>query len=182
MNVNVFDKTTPMIERHRNLRTLMNFISDLPHDKFHMPNWCGHGATNTSCGTAGCAAGWAISLFHKKGLILSPYVPVLVGTDARGSEAFAEFFGIPFGAACAITQAAGIFNEHNIYYGGILLGSIQSYQKEYGVSVSGSDITPRMAAERIHKVLEMVAPEVLKEENTPCISTEQPQSVSAVNG
>lgn len=33
-----------------------NFLDDLPHDKFHMPKWSSEDRTETSCGTAGCAA------------------------------------------------------------------------------------------------------------------------------
>jgi hypothetical protein len=87
-------------EAHRDLLTLRNFLLDLPHSKFHMPAWTAQDATEISCGTAGCAAGWAATIFHKKGWTLRRW-PMAgemgwlpeYGKD-QGSFAFATFFMI----------------------------------------------------------------------------------------
>lgn len=154
-----FDLNTPMIERHRNLRTLMHFLEDLPHSKFHMPTWAAKDATATSCGTAGCAAGWAVTLFHKQGLILLqckdylgtysyPTLPTLHGESVpSGCNAFAEFFGLD------------IFDAHHITSDFCSsIGYLARFNLEYP-----KDITPQMAAETIRGVLQKVAPEVLTE-------------------
>lgn len=51
-------------EPHRKLAALANFLDDLPHDRFHMPAWGSDDAAETSCGTAGCACGWAATVYN----------------------------------------------------------------------------------------------------------------------
>ena len=91
----------PTERRERNLRLvqLHNFLLDLPHSRFHMPRWSSPDATEESCGTAGCAAGWAATKFHSLGFRLSsiahPFLGKLPSFDGfEGIYAFAWFFGL----------------------------------------------------------------------------------------
>ncbi len=90
------------------LNRLANFIDDLPHDRFHMPDWGSKDANKSSCGTAGCACGWAVTMFHKQGFYFDGKIPRFMkkdedGDDLCGSQAFAWFFGIAHNDASWIT-------------------------------------------------------------------------------
>ncbi len=169
--MNTYDPTTPVKVKHQRLLALANFLDDLPSDRFHMPAWVSLDATEHSCGTAGCACGWAATLFQKEGFILrsESYRGTLIFYPALndGKEKvqvperiFAEFFGITREFAYAITSAF----QGDVY--GYLDNQfiMQSYYNFYGTKPDGSDITPRHAADRIRKVLAIVDPDVLKEE------------------
>jgi hypothetical protein len=162
--MNVFDMETPMNVRHRRLLALANFLDDLPHSKFHIPAWTAPDCTKTSCGTAGCVGGWAATKFQKLGwgIALSLYPNREGGSiylrrsceEDRlwGPLAFGVFFGIPTLFANAITL--GFMDR----FAGFSL-----YQEEYDLD-KANDVTPQMAADRIRKVLKMVAPQVLEED------------------
>lgn len=127
--------TTPRFDR---LNEWANFLDDLPHDGFHMPEWGSEDWTEDSCGTAGCAAGWAVNRFHEQGLKLKlgsgSKLPCLIYGGRVGSGAISEFFGIPYEEVFHITM------------------QFISYMGEYNVD-SSADITPRHAADRIRKVI-----------------------------
>jgi hypothetical protein len=156
-----------ILEGHRKLLQLANFLDDLPHDKFHMPTWVSRDCTKDSCGTAGCACGWAATIFKKEGWSIGgPYgafIPVFEVNHASfyGQVGFAKFFEISLSDAWAITCYL-----HNMC---IFTGDFKSvikdgYREEYDLK-SVKDITPRHAADRIRKVLGAIAPELLQESN-----------------
>lgn len=168
-------------EQWKKLAQLANFLDDLPHSKFHMPKWCSPNATAYSCGTAGCAAGWAATIFNKEGWQCHPPHPLSLSdkynrygsivlripnstTILIGAEAFAVFFGISTGQACFIT---GYFlvdqYEHYIVPDDDreYLDKHKSYKEEFGVEPD--DITPSMAAKRIRDVIRECDPTVLEE-------------------
>lgn len=136
-------------EAHRALAGLANFIEDLPHDRFTMPRWSADDATDTSCGTAGCAAGWAATKFADRGWRLADgvvsfvtgLIPVWGGH--RGHVAFAEFFRIP-SRSLEITDP-------------------MRYRGEFG-TISP---TPAQTAKRIRDVLREIDPGAL-DEPMPC--------------
>ncbi len=159
-------------ERHCLLAQLANFLDDLPHSKFHMPTWGSKDWTETSCGTAGCAAGWAVTLFHKfgprmrkSGLKSDPY-PLFCFGNICGPIAFSNFFEIDQIYAVHIT--ANLDGFSNI----IRYKSLPSYCEEYNL-MSIEDITPQMAASRIRKVLQEIDPESLQEKTIPQIRQEK---------
>lgn len=147
-------------DKLRKLRTLANFLDDLPHDKFHMPTWASPDATDESCGTAGCAAGWAATIFHKEGCSFSYGIPIFSNratypTSCLGIvKGFAEFFGISSDDANWITCDLRVAWNKKGW---------PSYCDEYGLS-NAKLITPRHAADRIRNVIKRLAPELLTEE------------------
>lgn len=136
----------PSTEQLTKLRTLANFLDDLPHDKFHMPQWASPDASEDACGTAGCAAGWAATVFKKEGWSFAKGSnwTMVQWNNLRGSFAFGAFFGLDRYEARWITT------------------DFVSYLEEFGVPAD--DITPRMAAKRIRDVIEMYDPSMLEEQ------------------
>ena len=131
---------TPTERRERNLRLvqLHNFLLDLPHSRFHMPRWCSADATEESCGSAGCAAGWAATKFHYLGFRLDSIQRPLFGRfpefdGFQGTLAFAWFFGLTGDEAQKITN------------------DFASYIRDYGVQPE--HLTPAMVADRIARIL-----------------------------
>lgn len=114
-------------ERNVYLGRLANFLDDLPHDKFYMPEW--------ECGAAVCACGWGKRIHGDK-----------IGLARSGISEFAFAYGISVDLAHSITAG---FREYFELYG-----------------VTAEHITPRMAADRIRKVLAIVNPAALAEANT----------------
>jgi len=171
--------------RLRKLNTLANFIEDLPSDKFFMPHWGStKDATKITCGTAGCAAGWAVTLFHRRGLQMVFSTNEGAGTPCPtyrgflGSQAFATYFGIKFdeaewivssleaptymllscGSGRSTDYATGDADDQ-LYQDEIL----PSYVDEHDLD-STSEITSRMAARRIRQVLRVYDPSLLDEQ------------------
>lgn len=132
--------------QHRKLAALANFLDDLPHDRFHMPKWNDEDASEFHCGTAACACGWAGTVYIKEGWNflrdngrwIGPYYG-----NTNGTSAFSTFFCIPRFEAELITSG------------------FQEYLRDFGVT--GTGITPRMAATRIREVLARVDPSALAE-------------------
>lgn len=162
--MNTFDINTPMETRHRNLLRLANFLDDLPHDKFHMPSWASNDGDDNSCGTAGCACGWAATIFKEQGWSFRLFHPNLQTSNKvllSGVVAFAEFFGISWNESWAITC---FLEDHYKYQNPS--SRFLSYCTEYNIA-SEFQITPHHAADRIRKVLKKVAPHLLEEEIAP---------------
>jgi hypothetical protein len=137
------------------LARLANFLDDLPHDRFHMPRWATYEeCTETSCGTAGCAAGWAATVFSREGWRFADAIPLCgVWADNRMTPvrfnpaiySFAWFFGVHLEHARWIT--AGFTNQpYDIDE------PLPGYLAVYGLT-NPKDITPRHAADRIRKVI-----------------------------
>lgn len=131
-----------MTPRFDLLNTWANFLDDLPSDRFHMPAWGSKDATRVSCGSAGCAGGWAATVFNHLGLQLEIAdqvnldgacyaIPCYKGEQGYG--AIARFFQISPEMSCYITM------------------QFRGYTDEYGVTPD--KITPRHAADRIRKVI-----------------------------
>lgn len=153
---------TQIKDGHRKLAQLANFLDDLPHDKFHMPVWASDDATEYSCGTAGCACGWAATIFHKEGWHFKKwfppkddktlYIPAYKDNDT-GTDSFASFFEID--------------QRHAYYITCNLAGGTDCYIEKYNLP-NPDCITPRHAADRIREVLRQYDPRVL-EENIPAV-------------
>lgn len=169
------------------LAQLANFMDDLPSDKLHMPEWASASFTSTHCGTAGCAGGWAATLFHKHGLEISfmkgPwYKPVIIydcfidenvkdisdrtpdslDKPLFSAEAFSVFFGIPYLLGIHITSNLG--TSYNINF--------PSYCEEHNLSES-TKITPRHVAKRIRDVLQIIDPDALEEQGKPPVPKQE---------
>jgi hypothetical protein len=148
----------------RKLVTLANFLDDLPHDRFHMPSWAAIDATTESCGTAGCACGWAATVFQKDGWTLMQYAPLVLipkWGEYVNEWAFALFFGIRYEESAAITVLlGGRINEHERFAG------FATYVDEYGLT-NESAITPRHAADRIRKVVARYDASLLEDKSKP---------------
>lgn len=138
------------------LNQLANFLDDLPSDKFHMPRWCSSDSTEKSCGTAGCACGWAATIFHNQGWSIRGILPWY--NEQPGWMGFAEFFEIETRHALWITCRLSSDSPH--------ANSGVPYTEEYSLN-SSDDITPRHAADRIRKVIVMLGGEVT--ENYPVL-------------
>lgn len=108
-------------EQLKKLAAMANFMDDLPSDKLTMPQWAAADATEHSCGTAGCFAGWTATVHAREGWRFvpscfgdRPRYPVLPGRfDERGSYedhpstvSVADFFGITRAEAHALTGGA----------------------------------------------------------------------------
>lgn len=163
-------------DRHFLLRELMNFLQDLPSSKFHMPDWAdAETATETHCGTAGCAFGWGVSIHHRFGLSFSRNrlgYPLPYLSDARGQplarySAFSYFYGVSWDQAFYVTSAhmgdpfvtRGDSGDPSPRY-------LIPYAAQFNLK-SSRDITPAMAASRIREVLSNVDPSILDEEKFP---------------
>ncbi len=136
--------------KERELNILANFMDDLPCDRMHMPQWASWDNTKTSCGSAGCAAGWAVTLFHREGFTFAGRWPLF--GECVGSSAFAKFFEIPIEEAIAIT---GVMPRQNW----------PSYHDEFGVSFG--KVTPRMVAKRIRDVIRALGGTVVEDYPVP---------------
>lgn len=132
-----------------------NFIEDLPHDKFHMPGWSSFNATEYSCGTAGCFAGWAATLHIKRGWSFLWGVPSY-GHEV-GAQAIADFFGITATEATWLSTHLGGMNRSALCEG------MLTYLQEHGLSRE-KDITPRHAAKRARDIIRLYDPSVLDED------------------
>lgn len=159
------DSMTQQRDRWLKLAQLANFLDDLPHDKFHMPEWASENATEQSCGTAGCACGWAATVYKNDWTFVTPntWARPALRTDTDGAiepqDAFAEYFGIDDEDAdwitCIIEPEEG--NKE-----------FPSYCDEYALD-DGALVTPRHAADRIRKVLAKYDPTVLEERGVPAL-------------
>lgn len=128
--------TTP----HQKLASLANFLDDLPHRRFHMPKWVSEDHSDTHCGTAACACGWAATIFHKEGWTFGE-LSVRYG-EQSGAEAFADFFHLSHDDAWLITT------------------NFMNYCHRFGVMAER--VTPHMAAEVIRDVLRRIDPDSLE--------------------
>lgn len=76
-------------ESNRRLLVLAEFLDKLPPERFEYSHWIADdgSATKTSCGTSGCALGWAASMpeFQALGLEIVPSGP-LSGIKYKGSS------------------------------------------------------------------------------------------------
>jgi hypothetical protein len=159
-------------EKLLKLVRLANFLDDLPHDRFYMPHWASRDFTTTSCGTAGCAAGWAATIYNKDWVFNMiegwPFLRNSCNTRTLLHPSivdFADYFGITIGDAAYITSFlnnACVFlrHENNIRPDRL------PYTKKYNLFVS-EDITPRHAADRIREVVAEYDPELLLGKTTP---------------
>lgn len=150
------------LDRHVLLARLANFLDDLPHDRFHMPAWCSIDATERSCGTAGCAAGWAATIYARIGWDITPPEEGLsfgqVMYDGKeGADAFAAFFALRIEESTWIT---GHLDAFSAAWGIDLPSHMPTYTREHCLK-SAKDITPRHAAKRIRDVLARVDPDAL---------------------
>ncbi len=122
--------------RFDRLNQWANFLDDVPSDRFHMPMWSSSDGSLTSCGTAGCAAGWAVNRFHREGLHFTcpGSGPRMEGVGGGGVTVIAKFFDIPRYDAETITC------DFDKYW-------------EMFDEVHAADITPHMAAEMIRHTI-----------------------------
>lgn len=85
------------------LLALAAFLRKLPRKRFNYAMWAGEDFTEKSCGTVGCALGWAASMpkFRRLGLrIDATGIPVYGPTlDNIGASAGMEIFGLDFSEA-----------------------------------------------------------------------------------
>ena len=91
------DYSTPTKDQLRKLAALANFLEDLPSERFHMPRWADDDATDTSCGTAACACGWAATIYAREGwsfYSFHDHARVPCYQNAPNQAGFSEFFGI----------------------------------------------------------------------------------------
>lgn len=163
----IIDKTK--LAKLAKLVTLMNFLDDLPHRKFYMPGWSSADRTRKSCGTAGCACGWAATIFAKEGWSFDsegfPRIKSRVWTYSD-VQAFAFFFGITYSESFWITcdlddeiLELSPSNKARIRKLGF------SYAVEHSLLLI-EDITPHMAADRIRKIVAKYDPSLLEEKKT----------------
>lgn len=157
---------TPRFDR---LNSWANFIEDLPHDRFHMPRFADRDCTTISCGTAGCAAGWAVTKFNDKGLVLywpnaNPLFVTPFYNGELGEFAISEFFGIP------VELASWIIYERNQYWGDRVL---LSYMLQFRLETF-ADVTPQIAADRIRRVIKLLGGEVQLDYKDQPIAVNQP--------
>lgn len=137
-------------EAHRALAGLANFIEDLPHSRFTMPQWSDYtDRTERSCGTAGCACGWAATVHAARGWYfvlpkVNVYATAPIWNHRCGCDAFAAFFQLDPADAELITMPA-------------------KYDEEFGTSRP----TPVQTAKRIRDVLRRIDPAAL-DEPTAC--------------
>lgn len=164
MTISPTSSLSELRAKHRKLLTLANFLDDLPHDKFHMPTYSTDDFNETSCGTAGCACGWAATVFAKDGWSWKRATHIDGGLPSfnwnAGWLGFADFFGI--------STADAIY----------ICADFVSYQEEYGVYAA--QITPRIAADRIRKVIARYATELLEEHSAVGQETEAAADKAAV--
>jgi len=153
--------TTEQREKLTKLVRLANFLDDLPHDKFHMAAWASCDYSENSCGTAGCACGWAATVYSNEGWSFFSGAPRRKGRYA--DVAFAEFFGISPKESVWITLMLGD-NEDNGHDRGSPWWP--TYTTEYGLD-DVDDITPRHAADRIRKVVARYDPSLLEDRAKP---------------
>ncbi len=158
-------------EKLKKLVQLANFLDDLPHSKFHMPCWASDDATENSCGTAGCAAGWAATIFHKEGWSIDGRCVYF--DKFYGEVAFSEFFGISITESIYITKFLDN-SVHNFYMPN---PSLVSYAEEFNLK-SADDITPAMAAIRIRRVVAEYDPSLLEDKTVPEYKKEPCKNVS----
>ena len=148
-------------DRHRLLLGLANFLDDLPHSKFHIPQWTSQDATEHSCGTAGCVAGWAATIYQKYGYELKyseavkKFIPYY---HTWGFYSFAKFFDINGQDALNLTSNKNF------------------YQTNYDVNFH--DVTPQIAAQAIRDLLKSINPDILKEEQAVKIEEEYVEQLS----
>ncbi len=138
------------------LARLANFLDDLPHNRFHMPDWVSENCTATSCGTAGCACGWAATVYAKEGWTIKGekgcWWPSFQGNGSPWNS-FSCFFGLDRDQGDAITQHLDSKWKQ---------AGFASYCYEYDLA-DADDITPRHAADRIRKVLNGIDPSIVVE-------------------
>lgn len=162
-------------EKLKRLAQHRNFLLDLPHSKFHMPDYCSEDATENHCGTAGCSAGWTAVQFQSHGWrfrqlgdrFTEPVwsnCPGLDMLDDQTTDSYAMFYGITSREAEWITigmwGATDLGEGHPLGYG-------PCYERVYGVEAE--DITPAMVADRIARLLREYDPSLLDE---PCAAPE----------
>lgn len=162
-----FNSNIPIESRHRNLLVFMHFLKEVPEDRFDISYWrdTQQDAPPNTCGTAGCVAGWAVDTFWNKGLSFTENNQVQLRYDkiyvVLNASAFAMFFGLPRHLAKAITmyfldRSVSLFERNTNP-----TGETFTYESEFGVEYS-QHITPMMASKMIEKVLNIVAPELMK--------------------
>jgi hypothetical protein len=135
-------------EQLKKLAGMANFMEDLPRDKCTMGDWSAPDHTATSCGSAGCLAGWAATV-HKTEWEFSPGgFPRLRGPAFRHgvvARSFAEFFGVTTYEADALTCGEGC--------------------PEAGLECEDLEqMTPRDVARRIRAVVASYDPSLLDEQ------------------
>ena len=87
---------------NRRLLKLAAFLRTLPRKRFDYNRWVGRdwgGAPDLSCGTTGCALGWAATMpaFQRLGLRLAPDgIPSLLGRIHEPYTSATLLFGIPW--------------------------------------------------------------------------------------
>ena len=134
------------------LNTLANFMDDLPRKSCHMPTWAADDATEFSCGSSGCACGWAATIFRKEGWsfdISCPMGAVPTFGVSSGAAAFARFFEIPLDSAWSITMPSTSVHH-------------PSYYDQFKV-ITFESVTPQMVATRIRDIIRHNGGEVVED-------------------
>ena len=153
----------------RKLAGLANFLDDLPSDRFHMPTWSAEDRTKDSCGSAGCACGWAATIYRKDWVFDVYGEPRLIKGQPYYCDAlpnpvsyFAEYFGITKDESFWITLHLSHLRDLTVTDFGVNKIGL-SYTEEHNLRRSGL-ITPRHAADRIRKVIRRHCPEWVNDE------------------
>jgi hypothetical protein len=112
----------------KGLLKLGRFLKRLPKQNFNQGYWWEEvkGETKESCGTTGCVAGWAATIFpHRFQKIVHDTVTTDDGTmslyevrhrssQLEGADAFAQGFKIPYDEAHRITMAGAHRNSPKV--------------------------------------------------------------------
>lgn len=126
------------------LLLLAGFLEKLPPEKFNYGQWAGTDRTATSCGTVGCALGWAASMpeFQALGAGLTPYDP------ARPGGSVFTLGGAPCGSSPLIKELFGEGEEvHDLFYPHLC--EDDCYDGCIDPDQLTSDATPEQVARRI---------------------------------
>lgn len=138
-------------DKHVLLARMANFMDDLPSDRHVQGRWTADDATDTSCGTAGCFAGWTATVHGKHGWKFGRAdsfgrPPIFRDKTMRMTtqEYVALFYAIPMDSAVELCH--GRYSFPGVGY---------------------RTPTPREVAARIREVLRRIDPAALDEVDDP---------------
>jgi len=150
------------------LARLQNFMEDIP-TRVNMHRWCGPDVTVSSCGTTGCEAGWAATVFHDEGWYFGEEsaggrIPIRPGYQLETVfSCFSDFFGISRHEAVMICDPSAYDDED------------RENQTQNGRVV----VTARDAVRRARAIIAEYDPSILTEADThPALTTPAPVGVA----
>lgn len=139
------------------LNQMANFMDDLPSDRLHMPMWCGLDSTATTCGSAGCFAGWTVTRYARMGWIFRHQVPYF--GKLEGAMAIAAFYQIPhmYASWIVYSDTGHGFEKFQAQW----TKNLATWQTDYEVNFH--KVTPRHVADRIRRVITKLGGEVVQD-------------------